>query len=277
MPHDFRFIKSVGIHMITSTVATSGRLDLHHVTKRFAGDDHASPVLDRIDLTVRSGEFVAIVGTSGCGKSTLLRLIAGLDDQFDGDIEFGGQRIRNTDLARGIVFQDHRLFPWLDVEQNIAVALKNAPLTHEAKRRAVAEHVALVGLNGYERHRPHQLSGGMAQRVAIARGLVNRPRLLLLDEPFGALDALTRSRLQNELRRIWEHGRITMILVTHDVDEAVFLADRVVVMQARPGRIGRVIDTGLPRPRNRSDSSFVRLRDDILAEFSAPQDAAEPA
>jgi sulfonate transport system ATP-binding protein len=263
--------------MNASTAATSGRLDLHHVSKRFAGDAYASPVLDRVDLSVRSGEFVAIVGASGCGKSTLLRLIAGLDDQFDGDMEFGGERIRNTDLARGIVFQDHRLFPWLDVEQNIAVALKNARLTTEQKRRAVAEHVALVGLNGYERHRPRQLSGGMAQRVAIARGLVNRPRLLLLDEPFGALDALTRSRLQNELRRIWEHERITMILVTHDVDEAVFLADRVVVMQPRPGRIGKLIDAGLPRPRNRSDRTFVRLRDEILAELGASQDAPEPA
>jgi sulfonate transport system ATP-binding protein len=252
----------------------SSKLDLHHVSKRFAGDDHALPVLERIDLSVQSGEFVAIVGASGCGKSTLLRLIAGLDDQFDGDIEFDGERIRTTDLARGIVFQDHRLFPWLNVEQNIAVALKNSGLAKKDKARAVADHVALVGLNGYERHHPHQLSGGMAQRVAIARGLVNRPRLLLLDEPFGALDALTRSRLQNELRRIWERERITMILVTHDVDEAVFLADRVVVMQARPGRIGKVVKVGLERPRSRSDAAFVRLRDEILEEFSTPQDAA---
>jgi sulfonate transport system ATP-binding protein len=255
----------------------SSKLDLRHVSKRFAGDDHALPVLERIDLAVQDGEFIAIVGASGCGKSTLLRLIAGLDDQFDGDIDFGGERVSGTDLARGIVFQDHRLFPWLNVEQNIAVALKNAPLTKQEKTRAVADHVALVGLNGYERHHPHQLSGGMAQRVAIARGLVNRPRLLLLDEPFGALDALTRSRLQNELRRIWERERITMILVTHDVDEAVFLADRVVVMQARPGRIGKVVQVGIDRPRSRSDAAFVRLRDEILAEFSAPRDMAVAA
>jgi sulfonate transport system ATP-binding protein len=255
----------------------SSKIDLHHVSKRFAGDDLALPVLERIDLSVQSGEFVAIVGASGCGKSTLLRLIAGLDDQFDGDIEFGGERIRTTDLARGIVFQDHRLFPWLNVEQNIAVALKNSGLTKQDKARAVADHIALVGLDGYERHHPHQLSGGMAQRVAIARGLVNRPRLLLLDEPFGALDALTRSRLQDELRRIWERERITMILVTHDVDEAIFLADRVVVMQARPGRIGKVVNIGLARPRNRSDAAFVRLRDEILAEFSTPQDATAVA
>jgi sulfonate transport system ATP-binding protein len=263
--------------MATVSVSRTSELNLHHVSKRFAGDDRTSPVLDRIDLSVKSGEFVAIVGASGCGKSTLLRLIAGLDDQFDGDIEFGGERIRTTDLARGIVFQDHRLFPWLNVEQNIAVALKNSGRSKEEKRRAVAEHIALVGLKGYEGHHPHQLSGGMAQRVAIARGLVNRPKLLLLDEPFGALDALTRSRLQNELRRIWEHERITMILVTHDVDEAVFLADRVVVMQARPGRIGKVVKVGLQRPRSRSDAAFVRLRDEILAHFSVPHDAAAVA
>ena len=260
--------------MSTVPVIRTNELNLHHVSKRFAGDDHSVPVLDRIDLSVKSGEFVAIVGASGCGKSTLLRLIAGLDDQFDGDIEFSGVRIRTTDLARGIVFQDHRLFPWLNVEQNIAVALKNSGRSKEEKRRAVAEHIALVGLKGNEGHHPHQLSGGMAQRVAIARGLVNRPKLLLLDEPFGALDALTRSRLQNELRRIWEHERITMILVTHDVDEAVFLADRVVVMQARPGRIGKVVKVDLPRPRSRSDVAFVRLRDEILADFSVPQDVA---
>jgi sulfonate transport system ATP-binding protein len=263
--------------MPTVPVTRTNELNLHHVSKRFSGDDHSVPVLDRIDLSVKSGEFVAIVGASGCGKSTLLRLIAGLDDQFDGDIEFSGERIRTTDLARGIVFQDHRLFPWLNVEQNIAIALKNSGRSKEEKRRAVADHIALVGLKGYEGHHPHQLSGGMAQRVAIARGLVNRPKLLLLDEPFGALDALTRSRLQNELRRIWERERITMILVTHDVDEAVFLADRVVVMQARPGRIGKVVKVDLERPRSRSDAAFVRLRDEILADFVVPQDLVQTA
>jgi sulfonate transport system ATP-binding protein len=240
-------------------------LELHHVSKRYEGDAGA-PVLERIDLSIRSGEFVSIVGASGCGKSTLLRLIAGLDDRFEGEIEFEGERIVSTDLSRGIVFQDHRLFPWLDVEQNVAVALRNAPLSKEEKARAVAEHVALVGLRGYEKRYPHQLSGGMAQRVAIARGLVNRPRLLLLDEPFGALDALTRSRLQHEMQRIWTHERITMVLVTHDVEEAVLLSDRIVVMQARPGRVGEIVEVDLPRPRERSHASIARLRDRIVAK-----------
>ncbi|WP_248324454.1 MULTISPECIES: ABC transporter ATP-binding protein [unclassified Caballeronia] len=246
--------------------AKDGSLALRHVSKRFAGDDSA-PVLERIDLNVQSGEFVSIVGASGCGKSTLLRLVAGLDDAFEGEIDFDGARVVSTDLSRGIVFQDHRLFPWLDVEQNVAVALRNARLSKRDKAKAVAEHIALVGLRGYERHYPHQLSGGMAQRVAIARGLVNRPRLLLLDEPFGALDALTRARMQDELQRIWAAERITMVLVTHDVEEAVLLADRVVVMQARPGRIADIVDVDVPRPRARTDARLARLKDDIVAGF----------
>ncbi|WP_250535936.1 ABC transporter ATP-binding protein [Caballeronia sp. AZ10_KS36] len=246
--------------------AQDGSLALRHVSKRFAGDDSA-PVLERIDLNVQSGEFVSIVGASGCGKSTLLRLVAGLDSAFEGEIDFDGARVVSTDLSRGIVFQDHRLFPWLNVEQNVAVALRNARLSKSEKARAVAEHIALVGLRGYERHYPHQLSGGMAQRVAIARGLVNRPRLLLLDEPFGALDALTRARMQDELQRIWAAERITMVLVTHDVEEAVFLADRVVVMQARPGRIADIVDVDVPRPRVRTDARLARLKDDIVAGF----------
>jgi sulfonate transport system ATP-binding protein len=197
----------------------------------------------------------------------LLRLIAGLDGDYDGEIDFGGERVVTTDLSRGIVFQEHRLFPWLDVAQNVAVALRNAPLSKAEKARAVAEHVELVGLKDYERHYPHQLSGGMAQRVAIARGLVTRPRLLLLDEPFGALDALTRSRLQLELQRIWEHERITMVLVTHDVEEAVLLSDRIVVMQARPGRIGEVVEVAVPRPRKLGDPKVAQLRDDIVETF----------
>ena len=166
------------------------------------------------------------------------------------------------------MFQDHRLFPWLNVEQNVAVALKNSPLSTKEKRDTVREHIELVGLQDFIDAYPHQISGGMAQRVAIARGLVNRPSVLLLDEPLGALDALTRARLQGELQNIWAKEKITMILVTHDVDEAVFLGDRVVVMQPNPGRIRRILDIDLPRPRNRSDSRFIALRDDVLSDFA---------
>ena len=225
-------------------------------------------MLDNIQLDIAPGEFISIVGASGCGKSTLLRLILGLDEEYEGRILLNGQPIDGTGLERGIVFQDHRLFPWLNVEQNVAVALKNSPLSTKEKRDTVREHIELVGLQDFIDAYPHQISGGMAQRVAIARGLVNRPSVLLLDEPLGALDALTRARLQGELQNIWAKEKITMILVTHDVDEAVFLGDRVVVMQPNPGRIRRILDIDLPRPRNRSDSRFIALRDDVLSDFA---------
>ncbi|BEU27943.1 ABC transporter ATP-binding protein [Paraburkholderia sp. 22B1P] len=266
--------------MTTTTVSEGIRI--RNVSKRYAQQDEANGtllVLDDISLDIAQGEFVSVLGASGCGKSTLLRLVAGLDSDYRGEIRVDGERVRDTSLERGIVFQDHRLFPWLTASQNILAALRNAPLSTQQKREAVAEHVALVGLEGFEHAYPHQLSGGMAQRVAIARGLGNRPRVLLLDEPFGALDALTRGRLQNELQRIWQHERITMILVTHDVDEAIYLGDRVVTMAPRPGRVKRIAHVDLPRPRERSDARFVRLREQILADFSdqpAPADHTTP-
>ena len=261
-----------------TTTVTEG-IRIRNVSKRYAQSDEANGtllVLDDISLDIAQGEFISVLGASGCGKSTLLRLVAGLDADYRGEIRVDGERVRDTSLERGIVFQDHRLFPWLTASQNILAALRNAPLSQKQKREAVAEHVALVGLEGFEQAYPHQLSGGMAQRVAIARGLVNRPRVLLLDEPFGALDALTRGRLQNELQRIWQHERITMILVTHDVDEAIYLGDRVVTMAPRPGRVKRIAHVDLPRPRERSDARFVQLRDQILADFTERPASAPP-
>jgi len=246
---------------MTSVIAEGVEID--RVSKHYA----TLPVLDSVSLRIRAGEFVSVLGASGCGKSTLLRLIAGLDTDYSGEIRVAGERVRDTSLQRGIIFQDHRLFPWLTAAQNVLAALRNAPLSLAKKRRAVAEHIALVGLEGFENAYPHELSGGMAQRVAIARGLVNRPRVLLLDEPFGALDAQNRGRLQNELQRIWQHERLTMVLVTHDVDEAIYLGDRVVTMAPRPGRIERIAHVDLPRPRERTDPRYVALRDELLAGF----------
>lgn len=248
-------------------------LAIDHVSKAFVDPSHPAStfqVLQDIRLDVAPGEFISIVGASGCGKSTLLRLILGLDGDYQGSIRLDGQAIVGTGLERGIVFQDHRLFPWLTVEQNVAVGLKNAPLSAAEKAERVWDHLVLVGLESFAAAYPHQLSGGMAQRVAIARGLVNRPRVLLLDEPLGALDALTRTRLQHELQRIWQREGTTMLLVTHDVDEAVFLGDRVVVMEPHPGRIRRIVEVDLPRPRRRSDAAFIALRDDVLADFIDP-------
>lgn len=248
-------------------------LAIDHVSKSFLDPGRATralQVLQDIHLDVAPGEFISIVGASGCGKSTLLRLILGLDDDYQGRILLDGKPVVGTSLERGIVFQDHRLFPWLTVEQNIAVGLKNAGLNPKEKADRIWDHIVLVGLEAFAAAYPHQLSGGMAQRVAIARGLVNRPRVLLLDEPLGALDALTRNRLQNELQRIWQREGTTMLLVTHDVDEAVFLGDRVVVMEPHPGRIRRIVDIDLPRPRHRSDAAYLALRDDVLSDFIEP-------
>ena len=228
-----------------------------------------------VDLSVAAGEFLTIVGASGCGKSTLLRLIAGLDRDFQGDVVLDGRRVIAPSLDRGLVFQEPRLFPWLTVAQNVALGLLNAGLSQQAGQRAVAEHIALVGLDGFQNAYPHQLSGGMAQRAAIARGLVNRPGVLLLDEPFGALDALTRAHLQDELQRIWAAEGITMLLVTHDVEEAVYLGDRVVVMAPRPGRIAASFDVPHPRPRDRTYPSLASLRDSVMTALRST--TAEPS
>ncbi|HEY0181357.1 MAG TPA: ABC transporter ATP-binding protein [Rhodopila sp.] len=241
-----------------------GNLEIDAVSKQFRVNGASLNVLDAVDLSVAAGEFLTIVGASGCGKSTLLRLIAGLDTEFQGKVILDGKRVTEPSLDRGLVFQEPRLFPWLTVAQNVALGLLNAGLSKAARNRSVSEHIALVGLNGFQDAYPHQLSGGMAQRAAIARGLVNRPGVLLLDEPFGALDALTRARMQDELQRIWAAEGITMLLVTHDVDEAVYLGDRVVVMAPRPGRIAATFDVLQPRPRDRSDPALARLRDRVM-------------
>ncbi len=249
-----------------------GALTLAGLAKSFAIDGRALPVLDGIDLSVRPGEFVSIVGASGCGKSTLLRLIVGLDTDYSGEIRLDGKRITGTSLDRGIVFQDHRLFPWMSLEENIGLALLNSEIPKEQRARIVAEHIALVNLTGFEKAYPHQLSGGMAQRAAIARALVTEPTLLLLDEPLGALDALTRVHVQTELQRIWMRQRSTVLMVTHDVEEALYLGDRVIVMAPNPGRIRRIVDVDLPHPRDRSSPVLHRLRDEILAELTGAPD-----
>ena len=255
----------------TSCVRDS-RLEIRGVTKSFMVDGRPLHALDSIDLSITPGEFITVVGASGCGKSTLLRIIAGLETSHGGKVLHGGHVIDGPSLDRGIVFQEPRLFPWLTTEQNVGLGLENAPLDAAAKKRTIAEHIALVGLAGFEKAYPRQLSGGMAQRVAIARGLVNRPGILLLDELFGALDALTRAHLQGELQRIWTHEGITAVLVTHDVDEAVFLGDRVVVMAPRPGRIARIFAVDLARPRDRKDERLLRLRNAVLDALEATQD-----
>jgi NitT/TauT family transport system ATP-binding protein/sulfonate transport system ATP-binding protein len=250
-------------------MAHAATLEIKSLNKQYQIRDESLPVLEDISLSIKPGEFVSIVGSSGCGKSTLLKLIIGLEDDYQGELLLDGRRIAGTSLERGIVFQEHRLFPWLTVEQNIGIGLlNNTKLSGEEKRKSIQEHIELVGLTEFANAYPYQLSGGMSQRVAIARALVNRPEVLLLDEPFGALDAFTRAYLQEELQHIWEKEGITMILVTHDVEEAVYLGDRVVVMQPRPGRIKRIVDVPLARERNRASAAFAAIKEEVLSEFA---------
>jgi ABC-type nitrate/sulfonate/bicarbonate transport system ATPase subunit len=243
-------------------------IEISRVAKSFEVNGDPLEALRDISLSIEPGAFVSLVGPSGCGKSTLLRLIAGLEAADSGHIRVGGRPVHGPGLDRGMVFQDHRLFPWLTVESNILLSLRRTAYSESHKRQVVRDLIALVGLTGFEQAQPYQLSGGMAQRAAIARALAPHPDILLLDEPFGALDSLTRTRLQNEFLRIWELEGITMLMVTHDVEEAIFLSDRVVVLEPRPGRIQRSLDIALARPRRRSDAAFVALKEEILSELN---------
>jgi sulfonate transport system ATP-binding protein len=220
------------------------------------------PVLGGIDLDIAPSEIVAVIGPSGCGKSTLLRLVAGLDTRYHGEIKVGEEKICGPHPSVGIVFQEPRLFPWLDVAGNVAFGLRDR--TSVRSRGLVGQALEAVDLAAFASALPKELSGGMAQRVALARSLVTEPQVLLLDEPFSALDAFTRMRLQDHLLAAWRRYRPTLLLVTHDLDEAVYLADRVVVLGERPGRVIDVIPVAAARPRDRRDPALAALRVALL-------------
>ncbi len=257
-------------------MSNAAHVAIRNVTRQFSVESSVVTALQDVSLAITEGEFVTIVGASGCGKSTLLRLGAGLDTGHEGQVLHRGEVVEGPSLDRGIVFQEPRLFPWLTVERNIALGLENAAFSKAEKKRLVDEHLELVGLTGFAKAYPHQLSGGMAQRAGIARGLVNRPDVLFLDEPFGALDAITKARLQGELQSIWSREKITMVLVTHDVEEAVFLGDRVVVMSPRPGHIREIVPVDLARPRERTSSAFAQVRAHVLQSLYSPTSLRGP-
>ncbi|MBQ7167824.1 MAG: ABC transporter ATP-binding protein [Treponema sp.] len=236
-----------------------GNIEIHNVNKSF--DDVR--VLNDFSLDVRPGSFVSLIGPSGCGKSTLLRIIGGLEKQYDGTVFLDGERVTRAGSDRGFAFQGSNLFPWLTVQGNVAFGLK-ARKIYKEKKQDVMDIIKLVGLSGFEGSYPHQISGGMQQRASLARALVGHPKVLLLDEPLGALDAFTRMNLQDEILRIKNENDMTMLMVTHDVDEAIYMSDRVVVMSARPSRVEAVIDIDLPRPRVRVQDTFSLYRNRIL-------------
>lgn len=243
----------------------AGALEIHNLHKSFRVDQEDISVLEDIHLDIRPGEFLTILGHSGCGKSTLLKIIAGLVPYESGSVFYNGQSIQGPGKDRGMVFQEHRLLPWLKVKDNVGLGL--FALTAEEKARRVEEYLRLVQLEGFGNAYPKQLSGGMAQRAAIARALVTNPEILLMDEPFGALDALTRIQMQKEVLRIWEAEKTTMILVTHDIDEAIYLGQRIVVMSSRPGRIKAVIDADSYATHDRASSDFAQIKKRIFQYF----------
>jgi NitT/TauT family transport system ATP-binding protein len=231
----------------------------------FRAEGEEVRVLEDIDLDVHEGEFVCILGPSGCGKSTLLNVVAGFLRPTAGSVTIDGEPVRGPDPRRIFVFQERGVFPWLTVEGNIGFGLGH--LAREERARRIAHYVRLVGLEGFENAYPHELSGGMKQRVEVARALAVDPDVLFLDEPFGALDSITRLVMRSELLRIWGAERKTILFVTHDIEESVQLADRVVVMTARPARIRRIVSIDLPHPRDLSSRRYLELRDGIFEEI----------
>ncbi|MFB3764934.1 MAG: ABC transporter ATP-binding protein [Methanotrichaceae archaeon] len=242
-------------------------LEIKNVFKFFSADGREMEALHDINLGIRENEFVCFIGPSGCGKTTLLRIIAGLEDPTSGAVYIDGKQIKGPGPERGMVFQEYSLFPWRTVLDNVAFGLELKGKPKDIRYAAARQYLKMVELERFEERYPHELSGGMKQRVAIARALVNNPLALLMDEPFGALDAQTRNIMQSELLKIWQEERMTVIFVTHSVDEAIYLADRIMIMSARPGRIKDVIEINIPRPRNRTSPEVNSIRDRILCDL----------
>lgn len=245
-------------------------LQIKNIKKSFSINDSELQVLDDINLDIKRGEFVSIVGFSGCGKSTLLRIISGLEIKDQGEIILNGKSVSGPGLERGMIFQESRLFPWMKVEDNVRYGLSKEicqELGKEKVEEKVREYIKLVQLEGYESATPKQLSGGMQQRVSIARSLISNPEILLLDEPFGALDAITRIGMQEEILKIRKENKTTMLLVTHDIDEAVYLSDRVVILSSKPGRVKDIVDIRMNHPRQRTSIDFSEARRRIYKRF----------
>lgn len=253
--------------MITAAepLPSLAKLSIRGISMTFAAEGSEIRVLEDLDLDVREGEFVCILGPSGCGKSTLLNIAAGFLAPTSGSVRIDAEEVRGPDPRRIFVFQERGVFPWLTVEGNIGFGL--ARLSRVERERRIAHYVRLVGLEGFEKAYPHELSGGMKQRVEVARALAVDPDMLYLDEPFGALDSITRLEMRRELLRIWQAEKKTILFVTHDIEESVQLADRVVVLTARPARIRRIVAIDLPHPRDLSSKRYLELRDGIFEEI----------
>jgi len=242
-------------------------IQIRNLTKVFEKEETRTEALNDLNLDVCQGEFLCVIGPTGCGKTTLLRIVAGLESPTKGEVLLNGRRVTKPSADRGLVFQEFALFPWRTTWKNIEFGLEIKGLPPEKRHEIVERYIKLVGLLGFENALPRELSSGMKQRVAIARALANDPDVLLMDEPFGSLDAQTRNIMQRELLIIWEQTKKTVVFVTHSVDEAVYLADRIVVLTARPGTVKRIVEVNLPRPRDRTGEEFYAVRRPLLQEL----------
>ena len=245
------------------------KLKIDNVVKEYLGNKGNTVALNGVSLDIKENEFICVVGPSGCGKSTLLNIIAGLLEPTSGAVYLDGKKIEGTGVERGVVFQGYALFPWRTVLKNVMFGLEMKRMPKDQAEKIAKKYIKAVGLEGFEHAYPKELSGGMRQRVAIARAYAADPEVLLLDEPFGALDAQTRVQLQSELLNTWEHEKKTCFFITHDVDEAIILAQRVIIMSARPGRIKKIVDIDIPYPRTqatKTDPRFLELKTEIWNE-----------
>jgi NitT/TauT family transport system ATP-binding protein len=244
------------------------KLEIKDVGKIFKTKSGETTALEKTSFSISEGEFVTILGPSGCGKSTVLRIVAGLEEATSGQVLLDGEIINGPGPDRGMVFQSYTLFPWLTVKENITFGLKLNGISQKERDDVARHYLQLIGLEGFEQHYPIQLSGGMKQRVAIARALANDPKILLMDEPFGALDAQTRNIMQEVLLKAWEESKKTILFITHDVDESIFLADSVYVMTARPGRLKKKVPIALERPRDfsiKGTQEFAKYKEELLS------------
>ena len=255
-------------------------LEAKKLSQVFGAGKARRTVLNQLDLKIHKREFICVIGPSGCGKSTFSRVVAGLDDYTSGELLVDGQPIHGPSPERGMVFQGYTLFPWKTVKENVMFGPKMKGKSHATAEAHAREWINIIGLEKYENHYPNELSGGMKQRVAIARALVNEPKILLMDEPFGALDPHTRQKMQRHLMDLWQNIDITIVFVTHDMDEAILLADRIVALKANPGEIKEIIEVDLPRPRSPElllTPEFKRLRERVDFLVHAQEDQLDPA
>lgn len=242
-------------------------IEANNISKVYKNNKVEFKALENINLTIEKGEFICLLGPSGCGKSTLLNLIAGFDTPSVGEVLINDKNVKEPSSDYVTIFQNYGLLPWRSVKKNVELGLEGKKISKEERSKIANEYIELVGLSKFSKHHPGQLSGGMQQRVAIARALAVDPEIIFMDEPFGALDAMTRMNMQDEISNIWEKKKKTIVFVTHDIEEAVFLADKIVIMTAGPGKIKSILNVPMSRKRDRTSDEFLKIRDKVFEEF----------